>query len=170
MGAIIRKYSKNQDLMSILSFEPHAFFLLLLPPIMFDAGFSLNKVNFFSNIFPIASFAIFGTIIASIVFSLVIYIPGYYNGMYPLTLGECLQFGSLISAVDPVATISIFKNFGINKSIYFLVFGESIMNDAVSIALNNTFAVLSETDAEFSSKQILALIGNFFVIFFGSIA
>jgi len=88
---------------------------MLLPPIMFDAGFTLNKANFFANIVPITAFAVFGTIIASIVFSLVIYIPGYYYGYYPLSIGECMQFGSLISAVDPVATISIFKNLGINK-------------------------------------------------------
>jgi solute carrier family 9 (sodium/hydrogen exchanger), member 8 len=140
---------------------------MLLPPIMFDAGFTLNKANFFANIFPIASFAIFGTIIASLVFSLVIYFPGQYYDLYPLSLGECLQFGSLISAVDPVATISIFKNFGINKNIFFLVFGESIMNDAVSIALNHSFAVFTQT--EFSGEQMLFTVLNFLFIFFGSI-
>lgn len=134
---------------------------------MYDAGFTLNKANFFKNIVPIASYAIFGTIIASIVFSLTIFIPGYFYGYYPLSLGECLQFGSLISAVDPVATISIFKNLGINKNIYFLVFGESIMNDAVSIALNHSFAVL--TDNEFTSDQLLMMLFNFIYIFFGSI-
>lgn len=73
----------------------------------------------------------------------------------------------MISAVDPVATISIFKNVGINKSIYFLVFGESIMNDAVSIALNHSFAVL--TGHDFSGEQVISMFLNFLFIFFGSI-
>lgn len=154
-GSFIKWYSDNEDLINILSFEPHAFFLLLLPPIMYDAGFTLNKANFFANIVPITLYAVFGTIIASIIFSLVIFFPGEIYGLYPLSIGECLQFGSLISAVDPVATISIFKNFGINKSIYFLVFGESIMNDAVSIALNHSFAILTET--EFSADQVVIM-------------
>jgi len=69
-GASIKSYFANQDLINILSFEPHAFFLLLLPPIMYNAGFTLNKANFFANIVPITSFAILGTIIASIFFFL----------------------------------------------------------------------------------------------------
>jgi sodium/hydrogen exchanger 8 len=166
-GGIIKWYSYNEDLINILSFEPHAFFLLLLPPIMYDAGFTLNKANFFANIVPIASYAVMGTIISSVIFSLTIFFPGYYYDLYPLSFGECLQFGSLISAVDPVATISIFKNVGINNNIYFLVFGESIMNDAVSIALNHSFAVL--TGAEFSGGQVISMFLNFLLIFFGSI-
>ncbi|CAI2387640.1 unnamed protein product [Moneuplotes crassus] len=167
-GSIIKSSFENQDLINILSFEPHAFFLILLPPIMYDAGFTLNKANFFANIVPIASFAIFGTIIATIVFSLTIFFPGFLYNLYPLSLGECLQFGSLISAVDPVATISIFKNFGVNKNIFFLVFGESVLNDAVSIALNHSFAVLTQT--EFSGGQLIQMGIKFFIIFFGSIA
>lgn len=167
-GVSIKSYFENQDLINILSFEPHAFFLLLLPPIMYDAGFTLNKANFFANIVPIASYAIFGTIIASIIFSFTIYFPGVLYSLYPLSFGECLQFGSLISAVDPVATISIFRNFGVNKSIFFLVFGESVLNDAVSIALNHSFALL--TDNEFSGDQLFSMFLNFFIIFFGSIA
>ena len=163
----IKSYFKNENLINILSFEPHAFFLLLLPPIMYEAGFSLNKGNFFSNILPISAYAIFGTIISTIVFSIIIYLPGTIYSLYPLSISEWLQFGSLISAVDPVATLSIFRNFGINKDIFFLVFGESIMNDAVSIALNHSFAASSQQDM--NSDQLSAMLLKFVVIFFGSI-
>lgn len=44
-------------------------------------------------------------------------------------------FGSLISAVDPVATIAIFNALHIDPVLNMLVFGESILNDAVSIVL-----------------------------------
>jgi sodium/hydrogen exchanger 8 len=44
-------------------------------------------------------------------------------------------FGSLISAVDPVATIAIFNALHVDPVLNMLVFGESILNDAVSIVL-----------------------------------
>lgn len=44
-------------------------------------------------------------------------------------------FGSLISAVDPVATIAIFNALNVDPVLNMLVFGESILNDAVSIVL-----------------------------------
>lgn len=47
------------------------------------------------------------------------------------------MFGSLISAVDPVATLSIMGNPALqcDQMLYSLVFGESVLNDAVSIVL-----------------------------------
>ncbi|KFM72346.1 Sodium/hydrogen exchanger 2, partial [Stegodyphus mimosarum] len=52
-----------------------------------------------------------------------------------LHLVECLVFSALISAVDPVAVLAIFQEVGVNKNLYFLVFGESLLNDAVTIVL-----------------------------------
>ncbi|KAF2344724.1 Cation/H+ exchanger, partial [Trinorchestia longiramus] len=45
-----------------------------------------------------------------------------------LRLTESLVFSSLISAVDPVAVLSIFQELGVHKGLYFLVFGESLLN------------------------------------------
>ncbi|EFX85161.1 hypothetical protein DAPPUDRAFT_46630, partial [Daphnia pulex] len=47
---------------------------------------------------------------------------------YTLQATDCLVFSSLISAVDPVAVLAIFQEVGINKDLYFLVFGESLLN------------------------------------------
>ena len=47
---------------------------------------------------------------------------------YQLEATDCLVFSSLISAVDPVAVLAIFQEVGINKDLYFLVFGESLLN------------------------------------------
>ena len=55
--------------------------------------------------------------------------------MYRFNLVESFAFGSLISAVDPVATLAIFKALDVEPVLYMLVFGESILNDAVSIVL-----------------------------------
>ena len=54
-----------------------------------------------------------------------------------LRLTDALAFGALISAVDPVATLAIFSAMDVEPTLNMLVFGESILNDAVSIVLCN---------------------------------
>jgi NhaP-type Na+/H+ or K+/H+ antiporter len=54
-----------------------------------------------------------------------------------LRLTDALAFGALISAVDPVATLAIFSAMDVEPVLNMLVFGESILNDAVSIVLCN---------------------------------
>ena len=53
--------------------------------------------------------------------------------VYPLNFVQSFAFGSLISAVDPVATLAIFQALDIDPVLNMLVFGESILNDAVAI-------------------------------------
>uniref|UniRef100_A0A8C4WYM1 Sodium/hydrogen exchanger 8 n=1 Tax=Eptatretus burgeri TaxID=7764 RepID=A0A8C4WYM1_EPTBU len=86
-------------------FRPNMFFLVLLPPIIFESGYSLHKGNFFQNIGSITVFAVFGTAISAAVFGGGIYMLGQVAIKW-----EHFAFGSLISAVDPVATISILND------------------------------------------------------------
>ncbi|KAI1713202.1 sodium/hydrogen exchanger family domain-containing protein [Ditylenchus destructor] len=123
--------------------QPDWFFLYLLPPIALDAGYFLPNKDFFQNIGTITVFAVFGTLwnIASI--GLTLYgFNDYFHGL-PTTL-DLLLFSTLISAVDPVAVICVFEEIHVNQLLYICVFGESLLNDAVTIVLYHTFTAMAE--------------------------
>uniref|UniRef100_UPI00358FB626 sodium/hydrogen exchanger 8-like n=1 Tax=Myxine glutinosa TaxID=7769 RepID=UPI00358FB626 len=151
-------------------FRPNMFFLVLLPPIIFESGYSLHKGNFFQNIGSITVFAVFGTAISAAVFGGGIYMLGQADVVYKLTVTDSFAFGSLISAVDPVATIAIFNALNVDPVLNMLVFGESILNDAVAIVLTNTAEELSTQDSPSNDAGAMALhaFSNFLKMFFGS--
>ncbi|KAJ0681973.1 putative cation/H+ exchanger, cation/H+ exchanger, CPA1 family [Helianthus annuus] len=90
-----------------------------LPSLLITFGYDITDVNccfflqkpFFSNFGAIVTFAILGTFIASVVTGLLVgvYLGGVMYLMYRLPLVECLMFGALISATDPVTVLSIFR-------------------------------------------------------------
>ncbi|CAG4950224.1 unnamed protein product [Colias eurytheme] len=149
------------------AFSPTAFFLVLLPPIIFESGYNLHKGNFFQNIGSILLFAIVGTAISAFVIGAGIYLLGLAQVVYKLSFVESFAFGSLISAVDPVATVAIFHALDVDPVLNMLVFGESILNDAVAIVL--TTAVLGSNDPVMSTMDaILSAINRFWLMFFAS--
>jgi sodium/hydrogen exchanger-like protein 6/7 len=52
-----------------------------------------------------------------------------------LSLLECLIFGSTLSATDPVTILAIFNQYKVDPKLYTIIFGESLLNDAVSIVM-----------------------------------
>ena len=101
---------------------------------MFQVGFSMNASTFFRNILTINAFAIGGTFLSSLIFGTILYYLLQFTEL-SYRFMECLQLGCIISAIDPVATMSIFKNMFLNEKIYMYIFGESTLNNAVVIAM-----------------------------------
>ncbi|KAL1249467.1 hypothetical protein QQF64_020472 [Cirrhinus molitorella] len=172
MGAFI-KIIESQQLANWKEeemFRPNMFFLLLLPPIIFESGYSLHKGNFFQNIGSITLFAIFGTAISAFIVGGGIYFLGQADVIYKMTMTDSFAFGSLISAVDPVATIAIFNALNVDPVLNMLVFGESILNDAVSIVLTNTAEGFADSDVSTGWETFMQALGYFLKMFFGSAA
>nr|CAD7428702.1 unnamed protein product [Timema monikensis] len=52
------------------------------------------------------------------------------------TFLDTLYFGALISSTDPLTILAIFNDLHVDVNLYALVFGESVLNDAVAIVLS----------------------------------
>lgn len=143
MGACLAVLSRNIDESLLPKFDSHLFSLALLPPIMLQAGLELHTEAFFNHLGTILTFAIGGTLLNAMLLSLFLMISAemglFQIGYRPI---ELLTYSNLMSAVDPVAVLAIFSDIGINKSVYFLVFGESLLNDAVVLTMHSSFTQL----------------------------
>ena len=195
------------------------FFFLLLPPIIFEAGYGLDRGHFFLNFGSICLYAVLGTVISTFVVGYLVaevqargmvgnvqVVMGGGSGggggglgvggavgvgmagagvgagvgpggaaaaalppPPPVNVKSALLFGALISAVDPVATLSIMGTPELNcdSLLYALVFGESVLNDAVAIVLFRTFQDF-EGDTV-GAGDAVAILANFVAVSLGSV-
>lgn len=112
--------------------------LALLPIIIFASGWQLNHLNFISQLEHIAIFAVFGTLLAFLFVGLTMTTLGVYEFHMINDSRSNFVFAALISAVDPVATLSTLARLGLDTSqplLHTMIFGESVVNDAVAIVL-----------------------------------
>lgn len=167
VGGLANISNTETSIRAWFNFHEEFFFLFLLPPIIFQSGFSLAPKPFFSNFGAIVTFAILGTFIASIVTGLLVYLGGVLYLMYRLPLVECLMFGALISATDPVTVLSIFQELGSDMNLYALVFGESVLNDAMAISLYRTMSLVRSNS---SGQNFFMIIVRFLETFVGSMS
>ncbi|CAH2221663.1 sodium hydrogen exchanger 1 [Pelobates cultripes] len=79
-----------------------------------------------------------------------------------------LLFGSIISAVDPVAVLAVFEEIHINELLHILVFGESLLNDAVTVVLYHLFEEYAALD-QLSFRDISLGFLSFFVVALGGV-
>ena len=172
VGGIVRLID---DDLTIFEFSPEIFFFILLPPIIFEAGYSVNRKDFFENIGAITLYAMFGTLISTFVvggisfYAAKIGLIGNVDKENPM---EGLLFGALISSVDPVATLSILGNAELNCDplLYSLVFGESVLNDAIAISLFKVFAKYYNPEGpDWSEAEIPSALWSFAKVSFLSI-
>ena len=152
-------------------FDASTFFFGILPPIVFSAGFNLKHKDFFKNFAAILLFAVAGTLVSTLVCGLGTFALMEAGVVRRSSFGaspflDCLLYGALISAIDPVATLAVFEDLAVPPLLYNLVFGESVMNDAVSIVLFRTLR--SFDHASFGSHKLAHVLLKFLVTSAGS--
>jgi NhaP-type Na+/H+ or K+/H+ antiporter len=154
-----------------LSFDNDLFLQILLPPIIFQASLSIDKRAFRRDLFPILAFASLGTAFSAIAIGLITHHVSQWGTGQALPLLDSLVFGSLISSIDPVATLGILSGVGVSQTdtLYTLIFGESLLNDGVAIVLFDTLKSHLRDDAVLDQTAFLQIFKSFAASLCGSV-
>ncbi|XP_077446700.1 sodium/hydrogen exchanger 1b [Stigmatopora argus] len=150
--------------------DSRLFFLYLLPPIILDAGYFLPVRPFAENLGTILVLAVAGTLwnaffVGGAIYAVCLLAGGRLAGA---DLLSCLLFGSIVSAVDPVAVLAVFEEIHINELLYILVFGESLLNDAVTVVLYHLFEEFSHAGTVTIADALLGVL-SFFAVSCGGV-
>nr|AYK03152.1 sodium/hydrogen antiporter 1 [Camellia sinensis] len=165
-GLVVLLITKGQS-SRLLVFSEDLFFIYLLPPIIFNAGFQVKKKQFFKNFSIILMFGICGTIISFCLISVGAYWLFKWIGVKSLEIKDYLAIGAILSATDSVCTLQVL-NQDDTPFLYSVVFGEGVVNDATSIVLFNAVQSLDVRNVDFLTA--LKLLGTFLYLFFTSTA
>jgi len=142
---------------------------LFLPLLIFESAIAMNTRLLSRNLFPVLGLAILGVIISGVIIGVLL------SAFFPLPLLYALLFGALISATDPAAVISIFKEIGVPKRLQILVEGESLLNDAAAIVMFQMVMALiaaslfaqkisvSQTSMQFASSVLISFVGGILI-------
>ena len=126
-----------------LALDPDVVFVIILPPLLYDAATKTSWHEFRTSIRPISALAItlvFFTTVSVAVTSHYL-IPGF---SWPLAF----VLGAVVSPPDAVAASGIIKGLGLNKKVITILEGESLVNDA-SALIAYRYAVMAVTTGTF---------------------
>jgi len=139
LGAMIAAVSGHG-----VKLEPHVFFLLFLPPLLFLDGWRIPKDGLFRDKGVIIELAL-GLVVFTIVgmgFLIHWMIPS-------MPLAVAFALAAIVSPTDPVAVASITARAPIPKRLMHILEGESLLNDATGLVCFR-FAVAAAVTGSFS--------------------
>ena len=148
----------------LLDFQltPDLVLYLFLPVLIFESAINLDARSLMKDIAPILVLAIPALVISTAIIGLGLWFIKDFNIIYALI------FGALISATDPVAVISLFKELGAPHRLTVLVEGESLLNDATAIVLFNILLGISIW-GQFGIFDFYVAVAEFLKVFFGGL-
>ncbi|XP_004289614.1 PREDICTED: sodium/hydrogen exchanger 2 [Fragaria vesca subsp. vesca] len=149
----------------LLVFSEDLFFIYLLPPIIFNAGFQVKKKQFFVNFITIVMFGAIGTLVSCSIIAFGATQIFKKLDIGSLDIGDYLAIGAIFAATDSVCTLQVL-NQDETPLLYSLVFGEGVVNDATSVVLFN--AIQSFDLTHIDPRIALQFMGNFLYLFFSS--
>ncbi|TMW57628.1 hypothetical protein Poli38472_003553 [Pythium oligandrum] len=139
-----------------------------------EAGFTTYRHGFFANIFAILLLGVVGTVAATILTAVGIYLLGqspHFPSVSALSPVEALRFGALISAIGPIPTQLVLRKSHAPVLLPELVFGERSLNNAIAIAIFNLCTMhLQTAGTRISTVDGIMLAGQLIAVGFGSLA
>ncbi|XP_051155357.1 probable Na(+)/H(+) antiporter nhx-9 isoform X2 [Leptopilina boulardi] len=170
VGVIVGFVLSHANTIGESPLTPDTFFLYMLPPIILDAGYFMPNRLFFDHLGTILLFAVLGTIFNTLSIGGTLWALGQFGiyGNIETPLLDMFLFSALISAVDPVAVLAVFEEIHVNEILYIVVFGESLLNDAVTVVLYHMFEAYSEMGIHrINYTHVLSSLANFLIVAIG---
>lgn len=125
-------------------FNQDIFFEFMLPFLILSNGYNMKRRRFFRNIGFILLFGIVGTFIQFIFVSVAANLLSFEGTLkdgkgvtHHFSIEESLSLGALLSSSDVACILALVSEAKVPK-LHSIIFGESIMNDAISILLLHT--------------------------------
>ncbi|XP_029671998.1 probable Na(+)/H(+) antiporter nhx-9 isoform X2 [Formica exsecta] len=171
VGVIIGLLLFQASSVHVSPLTPDTFFLYMLPPIILDAGYFMPNRLFFDHLGTILLFAVLGTIFNTMSIGASLWLLGK-SGIFgcETPILDMFLFSALISAVDPVAVLAVFEEIHVNEILYIVVFGESLLNDAVTVVLYHMFETYSEMGtSRIIYTDVLSGLASFLVVAIGGV-
>lgn len=113
----------------------------LLGFLLFAGALHTNWNNLKQQIVPIATFALGGVLLSTIIIASLFYgLTQIFN--IEINYIYCLIFGALISPTDPIAVLGILTKANVPKKTEYTIVGESLFNDGVGVVV---FVALLDT-------------------------
>jgi CPA1 family monovalent cation:H+ antiporter len=143
VGILLAIASRRIELLKELgSFKltPDVIVYVLLPILLFESAFNMDSRRLLKNIVPVVVLAIPALLLSTVIVGGILFFSSTKWGIiesipHDNPLIAALLFGALVSATDPVAVVSIFKELGAPKRLTILVEGESLFNDGTALVL-----------------------------------
>jgi CPA1 family monovalent cation:H+ antiporter len=140
---------------------PDWIFLVVLPPLLFSAAWSIDWIIFRGNLRPILQLAIGLVIFTTIAVALVA------ERLVPmLGVAGAFVLGAIVSPPDPVAASATFERFTIPRRITAIIEGEGLLNDATALVIYG-YAVAAASSVAFS---LTAAAQSFVIVVVGGVA
>jgi len=126
-------YASIPHLLEVINF--HDFVMdVLLGFLLFAGAVHINVMELKKEKITVFVFAIIGTLISTFVVGYLSFSVFNFIGIQ-IPLMYCLLFGALISPTDPIAVISVLKNYQVKTSLTMKIEGESLFNDGIGIVI-----------------------------------
>lgn len=120
--------------------DPHIILYVFLPTLLFEAAFALDVHTFKKSVTNAFILAVPGIIVALVITGAIMMGIMYSGmGLHSWTWPVALMFGTIVSATDPVAVVSLLKELGASKKLSTLIESESLLNDGSAIVIFMVF-------------------------------
>ncbi len=117
-----------------LVLTPELLFYIFLPVLIFESAFNMNVRKIVENAWTISALAIGSMLVSALLIAGTLYFVLPFIGL-PIPFIVALLFGAIISSIDPVAVLALFKDIGAPKRLTMIFEGESLFNDGTAVAL-----------------------------------